>query len=211
MERFVLQTTASEIESIFSVKVTSESLINSTFNAAPGHLLPAIFQKSGNTTIEWCIWNPNMPSVELNQLIPQKNTLLKMLTFQCIIPISGFYIWKKTIHDPLPFYVRIHSQNILGIPGYISSTGTSRLKFTVFTRNANVLLKPLDKIMPCILKTNHIASWLQSDAYHIASEGFRTNDFIPDMTVYRVPHLVNDLANNNSDLIQPIPKIKEFE
>ena len=45
MERFVLQTTASEIESIFSVKVTSESLINSTFNAAPGHLLPAIFQR----------------------------------------------------------------------------------------------------------------------------------------------------------------------
>ena len=211
MERFVLQTTASEIESIFSVKITSESLIKSTFNAAPGHLLPSIFQKSGNTTIESCIWNPSVPTVDLNELIPQKNTLRKMLTLPCIIPISGFYMWKKNIHELLPFYVRVHSQNILGIPGFISSAGTLRLKFTVFTRNANVLLKPLDNIMPCILNTNHIASWLQSDAYHIASEGFRTNDFIPDMTVYRVPHLVNDLANNNSNLIQPIPKIKEFE
>ena len=45
MERFVLQTTASEIESIFSVKITSESLVKSTFNAALGTYYQPSFKR----------------------------------------------------------------------------------------------------------------------------------------------------------------------
>ncbi len=209
MERFVLQTTANEITSIFGVTPNSNSMLEATFNASPGYLLPSIFTENGRKTIESCIWNPNLPTININDFMHRKDAAKTLLNNSCIIPISGFYLWKQTVNDPLPFYVRIHSQDILGIAGYLSEVDKSRKKFTVFTRSAGVLLKPLDHTMPCILETHQFEGWINLEAALIASTGFLSNEMIPDMTVFRVPDLVNDLSNNSPDLIQPIPKLRE--
>lgn len=209
MERFVLQTTSDEILSIFGVTPNSVSMLEASFNAAPGYLLPAIFVEKGQRTIESSIWNPVQPTIDIADFLRQENAQDQLLKNSCIIPISGFYLWKQTVKDPLPFYVRIHSRNVLGIPGYFSAISETRKLFTVFTRPAGVLLKPLDHTMPCILESNEFDPWLNQDAESIATAGFSTNEMIPDMTVFRVPNLVNDLSNNSPELIQPIPKLRE--
>jgi putative SOS response-associated peptidase YedK len=209
MERFVLQTTANEIESIFGVIPKSISMMENTFNAAPGYLLPVIFSENGLKKIESCIWNPDNPTALLDEFIHKTNASSQLIKSSCIVPISGFYLWKQTVKDPLPFFVRIHSQPILGIPGYFSITEGSRKKFTVFTRSANVLLKPLDDLMPCILEPNEFDLWLNQQADTIAGNGFVANEMITDMTVFRVPDLVNGLSNNGPELIQPIPKVRD--
>ena len=209
MERFVLQTTANEITSIFGVTPNSTSMLDATFNAAPGYLLPSIYINNGSKAIESAIWNPDSPTIDINDFIRTNESKSLLIKNSCIIPINGFYLWKQTVNDPLPFYVRIHSQHILGIPGYFSILNESRKKFTVFTRDANVLLKPLDETMPCILENYQFDDWLFSEAHSIAQGGFTSNEMITDMTVFRVPDLVNNISNNGPELIQPIPKLRE--
>jgi len=209
MERFVLQTTASEIEDTFHVVTKSKTIIEPTFNAAPGHILPTIFNVKGAKKITSCIWDSKNSTVEISEFLQSDSAMTVLNKQACILPISGFYVWKKTVNDPHPFYVRIHTRNLLGIPGFFSEPDESRNKFTLFTRSANVLLKPLDEIMPCILEPEEFEDWLNHNAYTIAEKGFRSNNMIPDMTVFRVPKLVNDRSNNSSELIQPIPKLRE--
>lgn len=209
MERFVLQTSAEEIEEYFGVSVKSKSKIEPTFNAAPGYVVPVIFNESGEKKIERCIWDPQSPSTFLVDFLQQSNSASILIKHTGILPISGFYVWKKTVSDPLPFYVRIHSQTILGIPCIFTDNGANRKQFSVFTRSANVLLTPLDNSMPCILKPEHFDSWLLHQATDIVESGFDWNTMIPEMTVYRVPNLVNDLSNNRPELIQPIPKLRD--
>jgi len=209
MERYVLQTTANELESIFGVTSNSEVLLEPTFNAAPGYLLPAIFAKKGVLSIESCIWESESPTIRTSEFIRSESAHSQLISNACIIPVNGFYLWKQTVNDPLPFYVRIHSRSLLGIPGFLINPEESRKRFSVFTRSANVLLKPLDDSMPCILEPKQFASWLNGDAFSIAKAGFISNEMMTDMTVYRVPDLVNELSNNGPELIQPIPKLRE--
>lgn len=118
-------------------------------------------------------------------------------------------MWKQTVSDPLPFYVRIHSRKVLGIAGIITNYTEQRSRFRVLIRPANVLLQPLDKTMPCILEPDEYADWLEGNYRQILLDGFSKNLFMPDMTVFRVPDLVNNPANNSPELIQPIPKLKD--
>lgn len=209
MERYVLQNSAQEFEQVFGVTVTSESQIEQTFNAAPGHVLPVITFKHGAAHIDSCIWNNELPSQSIFDALNDSGTLTALRKAACIVPISGFYLWKQTVNDPLPFYVRIHSQTILGVPGYFSGKAKSRNKFTVLTCIANVLLQPLDAYMPCLLEPNQFDDWLGDKTIELANTGFAQDVLIPDMTVFRVPNLVNELSNNSPELIQPIPKLRE--
>jgi putative SOS response-associated peptidase YedK len=63
--------------------------------------------------------------------------------------------------------------------------------------------------MPCILEPNEFDLWLNQQADTIAGNGFVANEMITDMTVFRVPDLVNGLSNNGPELIQPIPKVRD--
>ncbi len=209
MERFVLQTTAEELESYFGVSTDSDALLEPNFNAAPGYLVPAIYSVHGGLRIESCLWNPNQSRLDITEFLLSPKAASILRNQSCIIPINGFYMWKNNVEDALPFYVRIHSQKLLGIPGIFTNSDNHRKTFTVLTRNANVLLKPLDETMPCILENEQFHDWLFNKADDVANTGFIGNELITNMTVYRVPSLVNQLSNNSQELIQPIPKLRE--
>lgn len=212
MERYVLQTSAATIQEVFGVQVHSEALLEPNYNAAPGHSLPVIYEKEGKKHIERAIWGEESgkeatislsDAQVLQEMLAQKNTRF------CIIPINGFYAWKETVSDPLPFFVRIHTRELLGIAGFLTVNNGSRNTFTVCTRDANVLIQPLTKIMPCILTPTNFNTWLDGDRTQLLKEGFKDNSLLPEMTVFRVPDLVNDLSNNSKELIQPIPKLRD--
>lgn len=63
--------------------------------------------------------------------------------------------------------------------------------------------------MPAILAPNQHNGWLIDETNNLIQSGFTHNTMIPDMTVFRVPDLVNDLSNNGPELLQPIPKLRD--
>jgi putative SOS response-associated peptidase YedK len=211
MERYVLDTDKDTFEEVFGVVTSSDSILEPTFNAAPGHSIPILISKSGVLTLESAIWGfeknqEKLAQIEIDEVLksPYKE---RLKTHACIIPVSGFYKWKQNVDDPLPFFIRIHSQDILGIAGLMVEKD-GRNAVIPITTEANVLIQPLDDNMPCILNPMNFRPWLTGKAEIILEAGFMDTSLLPEMTVFRVSDEVNDLSKNSKELMQPIPKLR---
>lgn len=207
MQRYVLQTTIPQLTNVFGLPPTSMQSLKPNFNTAPGHIMPIIKLQENAFNVESAVWDPKRSTITIDEVLKKPNASL--IENPCIVPVSGFYIWKQTVKDALPFYVRIHSQPILGIAAFVSQQEDFRTHFTVLTKDANVLVQPIEPMMPAILEEKQYQAWLSGSAQEIIQRRFPHNLMIPDMTVFRVPDLVNDLANNGPELLQPIPKVRD--
>lgn len=222
MPRYVLNATKSDIENIFGAQAISNSIFGANFNTLPCNSMPIIINEAGKRLVKsayWGIPNPDskkkevISELDLNQISILGNPTDLYNTQSCIIPINGFYIWKKAIDNALPFYVRLLSRKILGVAGIYSKqhtqNGSGVYSYAMLLTPANVLLKPMVDTMPCILHPKDFEKWLTGGAFTLAHSGFNDISLLPDMAVYRVPDLVNNPANNSPELIQPIPKLRE--
>ena len=218
MQRYVLNAHKEIIDTTFGVQSSSNSMYTPSFNVLPGSPMPIIL---GNETLRiekgtWGISENNERDIaimDIEKVLSNSEFSVAVQQRPCIIPASGFYMWKKTVKDPLPFYVRRLSLPVLGLAGFYSeytdANGNVNIQFAVLTMPANVLLKPLEETMPCILEPTDFSKWLNGEAKTIIATKFKDTALIPDLAVYRVPDLVNDPTQNSKDLIQPIPKLRE--
>ena len=220
MLRYVLNADKEIIEHTFSVQSNSDAMYNSSYNVIPKSLMPVILN-TGFQVIKKGTWGITekkgitTSAIDKDDVINNPKLAASVQAHPCIIPASGFYMWKKTVNDPLPFYVRRLSLPVLGLAGFyteiIDKHGNSNIQFAVLTMPANVLLKPLEETMPCVLEPSDFNDWLNGDIKNIIITKFKDTALIPDLAVYRVPDLVNDPAQNSKELIQPIPKLREEE
>ena len=214
MERYVLNTDKETMEKSFGVRSDSSSILEPTFNAAPGHSLPIIRKYQGDILLESAIWgieenSLKISSMDINEVLSNESYRSRLHLNACIVPVSGFYKWKQSVDDPLPFFTRIHTREILGIAGFYVENEHKRNSFFVITKAANVLIKPLDETMPCILDPKEVINWVTGDAEEILRAGLIDLILLPEMTVFRVPDLVTELSLITPDLMQPIPKLRE--
>src|SRR5690554_1519127 len=182
MQRYVLNAHKEIIDTTFGVQSSSSSMYTHSFNVFPGSTMPIIL---GNDAprIERATWGISEDKAEttselgIEQVLGNSEFSAAVQQRPCIIPASGFYMWKKTVKDPLPFYVRRLSLPVLGLAGfyseYIDANGNPSIHFVVLTMPANVLLKPLEKTTPCILEPTDFNKWLSGDAKTIIATKFK--------------------------------------
>ncbi|MBD3617545.1 MAG: SOS response-associated peptidase family protein [Gracilimonas sp.] len=222
MKRYVLEAEKSVIEETFGVKSNSDSLFEPNYNVISGNIMPIVIPKGEGRQIVSSVWGLKQDGKEKilveadHEKVLKKDTLKELVVESpCIIPASGFYKWKETVDDPLPFYLRVLSQEVSGFAGIFSSyknkEGRTLHSFAVLTMPANVLVEPLDHTMPVILDPKEYDQWLTGEGVRMLKKGFSGNHLLPDMSVFRVPELVNDPANNSKELIQPIPKLRNYD
>lgn len=221
MKRYVLDADKLIIEEVFGVSSDSEIMYEPNYNVMPGHTMPIILggEKREIVTSTWGL-NPENSDESIYELEHEAFTkedpeVSPKNLKPCIIPASGFYKWKETVDDPLPFYLRVLTQDVSGLAGFYSShkddDGRNIHTFAVVTMPANALVEPLDNRMPVILDPKEYGRWLSENAMAMIEEGFSGNHLLPDMSVFRVPELVNDPSNNSKELIQPIPKLRNYD
>lgn len=213
MERYVLQADIEEIVEQFEVKSQAETEFEKNFNIKPGTSVPIVIEQNGSPKLVNATWGLKVGkdshhSISQEEVLKDQNLKSLVESSACIIPASGFYKWKETVHDPLPFYLRVLSKEILPLAG-ICMSEKKEYRFAVITMPANALVEPLDKSMPCILDNSEYDQWLRGGALSRLEKGFHGNNLLPDMAVYRVPDLVNDTSKNSRELIQPIPKLRD--
>lgn len=222
MERYVLEARKEEVEETFGVDSKSEVMFDPNYNVMPGSVMPVIVMKNGQREIESMEWGlKEKSSSEIREELKiedlKKSQIWdKALGKQaCIIPASGFYKWKETVEDPLPFYLRVISEDVTGFAGIYSyfedENGRKVNSYAILTMPANALVEPLDDRMPVVLKHNEYEKWLNGNAKSLVDRGFNADELLPNMTVFRVPELVNDPSNNSKELIQPIPKLRNYD
>lgn len=207
MKRFVLQTDAEIIRSIFEIADIDESVLSLSYNHAQGDKVTIIVHQDKQRVVQVRPWirpfqhttAPFLHTEELNGMISGVRT--------CIIPASGFYVWKEQSEDAFPFYIRRHDHPVLAIAGFLMSGDDGTDGVVPLITGANPLIRPVQASMPVLLTESMIASWLNGDVSRTLERNRTDLSLLEDLTVYRVPDLVNDLSAEGPELIQPIPKL----
>ena len=215
MKRYVLHAEKETIENTFEVSSTSDSLFEPSYNVFPGSPMAIIFNDSGRQ-IRSAVWGVSSNKEKITSFTKQQveENLIKGFELRpCIIPASGFYLWKQSVDDKYPFYIRMLGREVLGLAGLYQETedknGKKSLEFAVITKASNVLLQPLEPTMPCILDPGNFEQWIKGNEKEVLQSQFQDTQLIPDLAVYRVPELVNDPSKNSKELIQAIPKLRD--
>ncbi|WP_421772962.1 SOS response-associated peptidase [Gracilimonas sp.] len=222
MKRYVLEADKFIIEEAFDAQTDAESLFNPNYNVIPGNTMPIIVNDGDARAVVSSMWGlkPKEDQDDFFEVgqeeFSDNEDLIKLAkSSSCIIPMSGFYKWKETVDDPLPFYLRVLTTEATGLAGIYTSyeheDGRLIHSFAVITMPANALVEPLDNRMPVILEEKDYGPWLNGNAPDMLENGFSGNHLLSDMSVFRVPELVNDPSNNSRELVQPIPKLRNYD
>jgi putative SOS response-associated peptidase YedK len=84
---------------------------------------------------------------------------------RCIIPVEGFYEWRKESEIKQPYYFSGEDGALLSLAGIWElndKLGEEIYSFTIITTNANETMKPYHDRMPVIIKREEEDEWLNS-------------------------------------------------
>lgn len=139
----------------------------------------------------------------------ENETVLDELTKKdvkrCILPLSGFFVWKDDQEKNHPFFVRLLNNSVMSIAGLFYDSDEPFV--SLVTTESNALVQPMSPRMPLMLDRPTAQQWLDQgiDTGDLLKEA--DNLFIlTDLSVLRVSKKVNDPKNNSAEIIQPIPK-----
>ncbi len=132
---------------------------------------------------------------------------------RCVIPMDGFFEWRKEAGSKQPYFIRCPDQSPLLVAGLWERKENDDKPletFTVITCPANDALRELYERMPVILSPEHWGQWLDS-SYH-DSDQLRSLliPTIEPVEFYPVSPKVNDAKNDGPELIVPAHPLTLF-
>ena len=201
----------SDLVEHFGLDDSGEAIFESHYNIARGHHIPVITRGDEEFDINRLRWGKDFekdaepPEVLSGEEIKE---LEKESESRAVIPISGFYIWKRDKKNDHPFFVRKIDNSLLYIAGFNQKDKKNDFTFVeMLMMESNTLIQPITDKMPLILKLDHAKEWLKGiiDAESIHKKA-KSEFLITELTVHRVSKDLSDLSKNDESLIQPIPK-----
>lgn len=222
-DRFVLHATKQEIEQQLGVSSERDDFFEANYNISPGTLVPAVCMEEGRRQVynfQWGLIPEGADEEEegkeeyeaaVEELRENEWYMDCFRSRRCIIPANGFYKWKTTEKKNTPFYIRLLSNQVMGIAGiysvWKSPSGRDVYSCCMLTTEANVLVQPVDDRMPVILRRDHYNEWLGDGEIDEATLKTMLKPYqLTEMAVTRVSEDVNDITSTGPELIQPIPK-----
>lgn len=130
---------------------------------------------------------------------------------RCLIPVSGFYEWKKSTESAQkqPYYIR-GKEEVLVFAGlwerWQSPEGETIDSYSIITTEANDLLKPLHDRMPVILDPSDFEKWLGPKTTPQELRNLLLPCDPERLTYYAVSTLVNSPKQDIPECIEPDTK-----
>jgi len=128
---------------------------------------------------------------------------------RCIIPINGYYEWKKDIDTKLSIPYMIHSsrQNYFAFAGvyeywYDNTIGKTILSCALLTTEPNEKIEAIHDRMPVILKKNDWNTWINDNTNYD-----KLNTLYPSVSndliqITQVSDIVNSVKNDSLECIK---------
>jgi putative SOS response-associated peptidase YedK len=201
--------------------VRTETLVQN-FNVAPTEQVYAVAQHEGErvlTSFRWGLvpfWAKDL-RIGAKSINARSETASTKPMFRdsferrrCLIPADGFYEWERKAKGKLPHYIHGSDGNPLPIAGLWSSwrdpaTDERVLTCAILTGKPNGLLEPIHDRMPVILPARVWSEWLDPENRDIGALEALMEVYPSDGLVeHPVSTLVNAVANNTPDLIEPL-------
>ena len=127
---------------------------------------------------------------------------------RCLVPVDGFYEWRKTDGRSVPFYIAGADGRPLALAGLWSSwtdpaSGLVLRSCAVITTTPNETMAPIHDRMPAIVPPDAWARWLAPDA-DPGELAALLGPAAATLAVREVRPLVNNPRNQGPDLIVPV-------
>jgi len=192
-----------------------------TYNAAPTQQLPVfrVSRRRGRelTPLHWGLvpyWAKSA-AIGAKMINARADTLAGKPAFReafgrrhCLVPMSGFYEWRKVGAGKVPYFVHLLNAEIFAAAGlyefWPGKDGAAAIEsFTIITTEANELMRPLHDRMPVILHAADYEAWLEPGEQDKATlEALLAPYPAEEMRAYPVRPLVNSAQNDGPQLVQ---------
>ncbi|GAB4341517.1 MAG: SOS response-associated peptidase [Phototrophicales bacterium] len=216
--RFTLTADTNDLQQAFDLQ-SIPATITARYNIAPTQPVAVIANDAPHdlTFFQWGLvpsWAKDM-SIASKLINARAETLHEKPSFRsaykrrrCLIPANGFYEWAKTPTGKKPMYIHLKDHQVFAFAGlwesWHSPDGDELRSCTIITTTPNDLIKPLHHRMAVILNPADYDLWL-------SGEELPPDMLVPllkpypsdEMIAYEVSPLVNNVANDTPDLIQP--------
>jgi len=182
--RYTITASLQDVQKAFGIKHTRLTDWHPRFNVAPGQMIPIIYSDKNKFILDEMVWGL-IPSWSKSQKTEYKminlrseNVLVKpyfrrlLQKQRCIVPVDGFYEWKKEGKDKQPMRIVMKDQSLFALAGlwdlWESELGEQILSCSILTSNPNSLLKQIHHRMPVMLDQTQSAQWLDEAQFELS-------------------------------------------
>lgn len=132
---------------------------------------------------------------------------------RCIIPVTGFFEWKRDGKAKFPYFINCGIDNdgniipmlLCGLyDNWISPDGNAIETFTIITTEASAGMRSIHDRMPIILDSKNIMLWLGDEYNHERDKDIINSYNTKSLEIYPVSDYVNSYANNSIKCIEQI-------
>ncbi|THF73247.1 SOS response-associated peptidase [Cohnella fermenti] len=193
------------------------------YNAAPGQLIPAVVagkHRNRLGPLKWGLVPPWAEDAKIGSRMinARAETLEERRAFRnafrskrCIIPVDGFYEWKRSGDGKQPMRIMLKEGKVFSLAGlyetWMSPEGEKLHTCAVVTTSANELVAGIHDRMPVILRPEDEALWLDRE---VREPELLRHLLVPcpasEMTVYEVGPEVGNVRNDSPSLIFPMAR-----
>ncbi|MGC8917296.1 MAG: SOS response-associated peptidase [Thermoanaerobaculum sp.] len=172
--RFVQATPGEVIAEVFGLPEVPQ--LAPRYNVAPTQNAAVVRQQKGRRTLVLFRWGlvPSWakdPTIGNRLINARAETLAEKPAFRralrlrrCVVPVTGFYEWKREGAAKTPYFIRLKSGLPMALAGIWETwqppEGPVLESFAIITTEANAFMAPIHDRMPAILPLAAVAFWL---------------------------------------------------
>lgn len=196
------------------VRPAPQTNFQPNYNIAPTHMVPVCYLESGKRTLEPLRWGlvPHWakdPKIGFKMFNARSETLGEKTSFKgllkdrrCVVPVSGFYEWKRDGKDKQAYKIAHESGAPMLLAGLWTDNAALDIRsYTVITTAATTAFSPIHNRMPAILAPDTVSAWLDDDwddAHPLLAP------FEGSLSVVPVSNEVGNVRNNYPELLTPL-------
>jgi putative SOS response-associated peptidase YedK len=201
------------------------------YNVAPTDQVPVVFQRDGQRHVEPMRWGLmpfrtagmrgrtaldakgkaiNTPINARAETVHSHGTFKRSFERRrCIIPAGGFYEWKRAGAAKVPYWIHLSDRSWMAFAGvytwWKSHDAAWVASCAIITTSPNTFMEPIHARMPVILTEGAYDLWLDPENRDLSE---LKEVLLPyptgEMQGHRVAPVVNKVANDGPELIEPV-------
>ncbi|MBI3541771.1 MAG: SOS response-associated peptidase [Deltaproteobacteria bacterium] len=191
------------------------------FNLAPTQDSPIVRVVDGERQLDLFRWQYVPPwepefKTKLSTINAKSETVFEsrlyksaIIKHRCIVPLSGFFEWKRDGDSKRPFAIHLKDEPIMSVAGIWSTwrgDGKSELhSFAILTTAANPFMEKIHDRMPVILAPKDEEAWLDPELQDVAKIKKLLKP-CPEkwLVAHEVSTLVNSPRNNRAEVLDRV-------